>query len=152
VLNRAEWRGDPPNDHNLQSEDPGHPTVPGVKDWYLPSPKKGSCMSNVPHPPTAVNCPVFQSCSAAICPLDLRWRLAVHLPGEPVCRYLLAAGKEGATDHFRDDLAFAVCQTQLSEVCAKHPDIARRVARAASCPIKGTSRRSKQPGAGRKRD
>ena len=73
------------------------------------------------------SCPIFQACAAAICPLDPSRHQAAHLKGEPVCRYLLASGKAGAADYYRDDPVFVACQEHLAEVCARHPDIARQV-------------------------
>ena len=83
------------------------------------------------------DCPIFATCNAAVCPLDPAWRKAVHLPGEPVCRYLLASGKAGAADHYRDDPAFAACREHLAGVCDRHPDIARQVRRAAGSGFRG---------------
>jgi hypothetical protein len=37
-------------------------------------------------------CPRFESCSAAICPLD-RFTHGIHRPKEKICRYLRAASK-----------------------------------------------------------
>ena len=85
--------------------------------------------------PTA--CPIFQTCEAALCPLDPSRHQAAHLPGEPVCRYLLASGKAGAADYYRDDPAFAACREHGAEVCARHPDIARQVRRAAGSGFRG---------------
>ena len=82
-------------------------------------------------------CPIFQTCEAAICPLDPLRHQAAHLPGEPVCRYLLACGKAGAADYYRDDPVFAACRGHLAEVCARHPDIARQVRRAAGSGFRG---------------
>jgi|SRR5215471_5601252 len=98
------------------------------------------------------DCPIFQTCNAAICPLDPRWPLAVHRWGEPICRYLRASGKEGAAQHYQNDPVFEACQTRLDEVCAKHPDIARGVARASTSPIKGAAQRGQRPGVHNKRD
>ena len=56
---------------------------------------------------------------------------AVHLPGERVCPYLLATGKAGADRRFADDPVFHACLVQMPEVTARHPDIGRRVKRAA---------------------
>ena len=83
------------------------------------------------------DCPIFETCNAAVCPLDPAWRKAVHLPGEPVCRYLLAGGKAGAADHYRDDPAFAAVSPRVGEVSAEHPDIAKKVARAARSGLPG---------------
>jgi hypothetical protein len=83
------------------------------------------------------DCPIFATCNAAVCPLDPAWRKAVHLPGEPVCRYLLAGGKAGAVDHYRDDPAFAAVSPLAGAVSAEHPDIAKKVARAARSGFPG---------------
>jgi hypothetical protein len=83
------------------------------------------------------DCPIFETCNAAVCPLDPAWRKAVHLPGEAVCRYLLAGGKGGAADHYRDDRAFAAVSPLAGEVCAERPDIAKKVARAARSGFPG---------------
>ena len=99
-------------------------------------------------------CPIFQTCAAAICPLDPSRHRAAHLPGEPVCRYLLASGKAGAADYYGDDPAFAVCREHGAEVCARHPDIARQVRRAAGSGFRGRHLRGRVvaggplPGAG----
>ena len=80
-------------------------------------------------------CPRFHSCSAAICPLAST--LAAHLPGEPVCFYLRASGKQGAAERFRDDPVFAACLARLPVITAKSPDIRRRVELAARSGFKG---------------
>lgn len=80
-------------------------------------------------------CPRFHSCSAAICPLDAT--LAAHLPGEPVCFYLRASGKEGAAERFRDDPVFAACLARLPVITGRSPDIRRRVKLAAGSGFKG---------------
>ena len=82
-------------------------------------------------------CPIFQTCAAAICPLDPSRHQAAHLPGEAVCRYLLAGDKAGAADYYRGDPTFAACRGHLAEVCARHPDIARQVRRAAGSGFRG---------------
>jgi hypothetical protein len=76
------------------------------------------------------DCPIFQTCSAPICPLDPRWPTAYHINGEPVCRYLLASGKQGAAEHYRNDPTFQACLTQLGPVCEAYPCIAKDVAEA----------------------
>ena len=99
-------------------------------------------------------CPIFQTCAAALCPLDLSWHQAAHLKGEPVCRYLLATGKAGAADYYGDDPAFAAAREHLAEVCDRHPDIARQVRRAAGSGFRGQHLRGRVvagepvPGAG----
>ena len=50
-------------------------------------------------------CPRFRRCSATKCPLDPYGRLRVHLPGDPVCHYLLDAMKPEKTDTLPGSLA-----------------------------------------------
>jgi hypothetical protein len=102
-----------------------------------------SCVHFVNKP---ANCLVFHSCNAPICPLDAAWRKAVHLSSEPVCRYLLASGKAGVAEHYQDDPTFAAVLEHKAEVCARHRDIARRVARAAGSPIQNAWRKGIRPG------
>jgi hypothetical protein len=68
--------------------------------------------------------------------LDPDWRKAVHLSGEKVCHYLLASGKAGAADHYRDDRTFASVLPMVGEVCDRHADIQRKVDKAARTGIK----------------
>jgi hypothetical protein len=82
-------------------------------------------------------CPKFETCNAAICPLDDGWDRAAHLPGEPVCFYLRASRKDGAAERFRDDPTFAACAKRLPEVTGKHPDIRRSVEKAARSGFRG---------------
>src|SRR5262245_17101878 len=77
------------------------------------------------------DCPNFDSCNAAVCPLDPRWRSAVHLPGEKVCTYALASGKPGAAEHYADSVAFRHVLPVVQELCDRFPDIATRVKAAA---------------------
>ncbi len=87
-------------------------------------------------------CRNFDHCNAAVCPLDPSWRKAVHLPGEPMCRYLLASGKAGAAEHYRGEPEFAACCQVCPAACRKHPDIAKRVARAAPTGFRGDNLRT----------
>jgi hypothetical protein len=91
-------------------------------------------------------CRKFQRCSAAICPLDPSWRSAVHLSGEPICRYLLAAAKEGAAEHYAGQWEFEAVREKAAAVCAAHPAIAREVQRAGGSGIRGAHRKGLQPG------
>jgi hypothetical protein len=77
------------------------------------------------------DCPKFNTCPAPIRPLNPRWRTAVHLPGEPVCRYLLASGKAGAAEHYAGDPVFPAALGQLAAVCQRHPRTAGDIARSA---------------------
>jgi hypothetical protein len=81
---------------------------------------------------TPQECPIFQTCNAPVCPLDPAWRRACHLQGEQVCRYLLARDKARAREHYADDPTFAAVLEHAGDVCARHGDIARRVAKAAA--------------------
>ena len=83
------------------------------------------------------DCPHFDKCSAAICPLDPAWRRAVHLPGERVCQYLLARDKAEAAAFYAGDPVFAAVQAEAPAVLARHNDIRRAVARAARRGIHG---------------
>jgi hypothetical protein len=89
-------------------------------------------MSLTPH-----DCPQFNICNAAICPLDPLWKRAVHLKGEKVCHYLLSAAKPGATVRFAGDEVFAACQLHRQAICAKHSLIAYAVAKASKSGFKG---------------
>jgi len=77
------------------------------------------------------DCKRFEKCNAALCPLDPRWRLAVHLPGERVCFYLLASGKAGAAERLGEDKVYLTCLEVLPEVLAKHSNIRVKVEAAA---------------------
>jgi hypothetical protein len=92
------------------------------------------------------DCAKFQTCNASICPIDPLWPGAVHPEGEMVCFYLRASGKEGAAERFKDAPVFQACLEQLPAVAARHPDIRRRVERAAHSPVQGTHRLGKRPG------
>ena len=92
-------------------------------------------------PMSSEQCPRFQRCNAAVCPLDKR--LAMHLPNESVCYYLRASGKEGAGERFRDDPIFRACLERLPEISKRFPDIRRQVARAARKGFKGKNLRRK---------
>ena len=49
-------------------------------------------------------CPRFHRCSATKCPLDPGIRQRVHLPGDPVCHYLLDAMKPEKTGTLPDSI------------------------------------------------
>src|SRR5262249_2063880 len=74
--------------------------------------------------------PKFLTCGASCCPLDPVWRTAVHLPGEKVCAYLLATGKEGATERHVDAPVFQEALVRLLKVRANHPEIGGLVEKA----------------------
>jgi hypothetical protein len=88
------------------------------------------------------DCGSFQTCNASLCPLDPAWRSAVHLPGEAVCRYLLAGGKAGAAEYYAGDRVFPAVQAAAPAVLAKHAAIRRAVEEAARYGIKGAGLRA----------
>jgi hypothetical protein len=88
------------------------------------------------------DCGSFQTCNASLCPLDPAWRSAVHLPGEAVCRYLLAGGKAGAAEYYAGDPVFAAAQAEAPAVLARHAAIRRAVEAAAHTGIKGAGLRA----------
>ncbi len=73
------------------------------------------------------DCPRFNCCNAAICPLDSNWREVRHLPGEKVCFYLLASGKYRAQQRLVGDPVYRVVQQQAPSVCSIHAAIQRAV-------------------------
>ena len=90
-------------------------------------------------------CPKFKTCSAPICPLDERWPEAAHLRGEAICWYLLASGKAGAAEPYAGDPTFAECLLQLDAVCAAHPDIRKKVTKAARCGFRLSNFKGRRP-------
>src|SRR5262245_44742912 len=93
---------------------------------------------------TSKDCPNFNSCNAAVCPLDPRWRSVVHLPGEKVCTYALASGKPGAAEHYADSEAFRHVLPVVQELCDRFPDIGRAVRNASRFGIKGANLRKSE--------
>lgn len=85
---------------------------------------------------TPTDCPKFNRCDAPICPLDPRWRSAVHRWGEKVCFFLLASRKAGAQEHYADSPTFRAVLPLVGEIRYRHPDIHQKIARAATQPIK----------------
>jgi hypothetical protein len=96
--------------------------------------------------PAPTDCPRFYNCNAPICPLDERWREAVHLGGERVCFYLRATGKQGAAEQYAADPVFQICRERLPLVAAKHPSIGKAVEKAAAVGFQGENLRKSQPG------
>ena len=90
---------------------------------------------------TPRDCTHFDTCGAAVCPLDPAWRRAVHLPGERVCQYLLARDKAEAAAFYAGDPVFAAVQAEAPAVLAKHADIRHKVKEAARYGIHGRNLR-----------
>ncbi len=85
------------------------------------------------------DCPVFDHCNAAICPLDPLWRKHYMRSNEAVCRYLLATNKAGAAEHYADDPTFAAVRNVAEEVMTVWPPIAKKVASAGRKSFRGSS-------------
>src|SRR5262245_49711341 len=83
------------------------------------------------------DCPKFDTCGAPVCPLDPLWPSAVHLGGEPVCRYLLASGKAGVEEKYGTDPVYRRVLVELPLVLERHPMIAYEVARSARSGFRG---------------
>jgi hypothetical protein len=79
-------------------------------------------------------CRNFQTCGAAVCPLQPT--RGVHLVGDRVCVYLLASGKVGAAERYRNFPEFTEVLRQLPELMIRFPAIRRAVKRAAKQPLR----------------
>ena len=87
----------------------------------------------------------FQTCNAAICPLDPYWPAAAHLPGEKVCHYLLATGKAGADERYADDPVFGVVKAVAEAIIAKWSNIRMKVQEASRYGLKKPPSRRPRP-------
>ena len=71
-------------------------------------------------------CPKFQTCSAAICPLDSEWRIRSNQNFDRICFYLAESVKTDAKGVFnkqgRDDLFKSVSDVR-EEIISAHPRI-----------------------------
>ena len=80
-------------------------------------------------------CPRFERCNAPICPLDADWRERTYVSGDPVCAWLLEAGKptweavRGA--YLASELADEVVR-QAPEILTTHGAIRRSVQRSST--------------------
>jgi len=84
-------------------------------------------------PPQPEDCYKFPSCNAALCPLDAT-NQGQHLPGEAICLGMRTLVKLKGTSHVADAFGAIVgdrLQGLLPTYRETHPDIARRLARAA---------------------
>ena len=84
---------------------------------------------------TPGECSRFEHCAAPICPLDPDWRARRHLEGEPLCLYLREAVKPDAQANLAPYLPRATIDALLAvapSIAARHGDIRRRLAKAAS--------------------
>jgi hypothetical protein len=84
-----------------------------------------------PLPLRPQDCPKFQTCNAAVCPLDPAWPRTYMRWKEPVCPYALASGKAGAAERFAGDPVFAAVLEVLPEIRKKFLPIDRAVEKAA---------------------
>lgn len=92
------------------------------------------------------DCPLWDRCSANICPLDPKWHRRVHDKSDPICRILTESAKPGSEARFeakseadeylpRKAIWLTIkgeCDSVSKEIFAKHPDIKARVLAAAS--------------------
>lgn len=95
---------------------------------------------------TPGSCPRFERCGAPVCPLDPGRLEACHLPGEPVCGFLLAVRKREATRLFAGEPAFEVVAARAPELLTVYPRLAWDVARAADRGFPGSHRRGVRVG------
>jgi hypothetical protein len=79
------------------------------------------------------DCPRWQSCNAAFCPLDFPHQ-GYHRSGERVCYYLLESHKEDADERFADDRVFHECKLRLPFIAERYPSIQKAVDKAALLP------------------
>ncbi len=83
------------------------------------------------------DCRKFDTCSAAICPLDALWKTAVHLQGERVCHYLTIGGKAGVEERYAGVPEYQAVTLVAPEVMAAFPAIRKRVEQAAKTGFRG---------------
>lgn len=82
---------------------------------------------------TPETCPRFDACGANLCPLDSQWRKRSHLKSEPVCSLMMDAAKAGGPERLHEKSS-AIAEAVLTAsplIALEHPDIARRLTRAA---------------------
>lgn len=80
------------------------------------------------------NCPKFNKCSAALCPLDAQWKIRSMTPGDSICFYLsegVKAGAEARFDGVSDEGIFNQARVALPEMIASSNTLKRRLERAA---------------------
>ena len=70
----------------------------------------------------------------------------MHLSGGPICRYLLATGKQDAAEYYAGQWEFEAVREKAAEVCAAHPAIAYEVQRVARTGLPGAHRKGLRPG------
>jgi hypothetical protein len=89
-----------------------------------------------------VNCPRWDKCSAAICPLEADWETRKHLDGDRVCFWMTETVKPDAKANF--DLAaqgemIILIQTLIPSICARWHPIKNALERASKSGSKLTS-------------
>lgn len=97
-------------------------------------------------PTDLFDCPLYDKCSAPICPLDPKWHRRSHDSSDSICRVLTESAKPGADERFKkkaesDEYAprkviwlgiQSECAGVTGEIFAKFPDLRNRVAAAAT--------------------
>lgn len=89
---------------------------------------------------TPADCPRFDRCGANVCPLDESWRQRKHLPGEPVCHYLLQHAKPGGDARMRGSVRDELWQAVLLRapaILARFYAVRRACERAARSGFRG---------------
>lgn len=90
---------------------------------------------------TPTDCPHFEGCNAAVCPLDPEQ--GSHHSEDAVCRVAREVLKVGGVEHASRTAGREVAQAvlrALPEVRERWPEIDRRLNRAATSPVKGAAR------------
>lgn len=84
--------------------------------------------------PELTQCPKFNRCSAALCPLDSGWQRRSMTREDSVCFYLAEASKEGAEARFKgvyDEPIYLQARSALPEMVASSNILKKRLERAA---------------------
>lgn len=79
-------------------------------------------------------CPKHDRCSAPLCPVDPEMHRRIHCHGEPVCRYLSEAVKDGAAARFwgrSDEATFLRAVEVLRRAGDLPADVRHKLKRAA---------------------
>ena len=92
-------------------------------------------MSDLSVTVTYRDCPHWDNCNSALCPLDTNWN-GTHRSGEPICRYALNSEKEGAAERYGDDVIFGTVVERLPAIRARYHDIDVAIAKAALSPMR----------------
>jgi len=71
------------------------------------------------------DCPKFERCNASLCPVASHPSdRGIHIPDDPVCVYLLEAGRG---KELTDSVVAQECRSQLPALVRTYPDIQRQL-------------------------